>query len=200
MLKIIIATLAAISLATAATAHDLIAAGTSVTVARSTLMVTAGGDWNKLNNRPGRNAETWTLDGEQLNDLSFYAGIETGRPLLREVDRRNRPLPPFQSTMLPSDIPVLLESSYRIARDISIFTISHQEPVRFAGHDGIRFRYDFVGPDDIRRSGEAQGAIIDEKLYLITFEAPTIYFFDRSIDAFRTLAASARLQQPARRR
>lgn len=181
------------ALAGPAFAHDLVHAGTRVSVAHSELSVTPDRDWNKLDGRPGRNAEIWTLDGELLNNLSFYGGVESGRPIFREVDRRNRPLPRFQANMLPSDIPVLLESSYRIARDVRIFSVDSQEPIDFAGTSGIRFTFSFVGPDEIRRRGEAHGAIIDGKLYLITFEAPQIHFFGRDIAAFQAVASSVNI-------
>ena len=37
------------------------------------------------------------------------------------------------------------------------------------------------------------GAVVDGKLYLIAFEAPTLHHFDRDVAAYRALAASARL-------
>ena len=46
------------------------------------LSVTPPRDWNQLGIKPGKFAETWTLDGEQLNDVTFYAGVEPGEPLL----------------------------------------------------------------------------------------------------------------------
>lgn len=186
--------------ATSATfANDLMASGTPVSVARSTLQVTPSTDWNKLSARPGRNSETWTFDGELLNDLAFYGGTENGRTLFREIDRRNRPLPRFQSSMLPTDIPTLLENSYRIARDVTIFTIDRQEAAQFAGHRGINFSYSFVGQDQLRRRGEANAAIIDGKLYMASFEAPAIHYFDHGIEAYRQIIASARIA-PTRRR
>ncbi len=181
-------------------ANDLVPASTPVNVARSDLQVSPDRDWNKLDARPGRNSETWTLDGELLNDVSFYGGTENNRTLFREVDRRNRPLPRFTSTMLPTDIPTLLENSYRIARDVSIFTLDSQEPIRFAGNPGIRFTYSFIGRDNLHRSGEAHAAIIDGRLYMATFEAPSIHYFANGIAAFRHIAASAHIARPARRR
>lgn len=182
-----------------ATANDLMPSGAAVIVARSSLEITPDRDWNKLSARPGRNSETWTLDGELLNDLVFYGGTENGRTLFREVDRRNRPLPRFQSTMLPTDIPSLLENSYRIAREVSIFTVDRQEPTQFAGHRGIKFSYSFVGPDQLRRRGEANAAIIDGRLYMASFEAPTIHYFDQGIESYRQMVTSARIV-PSRRR
>lgn len=181
-------------------AHSLMSANVEVPVARSSLHITPDRDWNKLSQRPGRNSETWTLDGELLNDMSFYGGIESDRTLFREVDRRNRPLPRFNSTMLPTDIPTLLENSYRIARSASIFTIDSQEPVQFAGASGIRFTYTFVQADELVRKGEANAAIIDGKLYMASFEAPAIHYFESSIASYRRMVGTARMQAAGRRR
>lgn len=184
---------AALSWSSGALANELIPANAPVTVAKSELQATPARDWNKLSARPGRQSETWTLDGELLNEVSFYGGIETDRPLFREVDRKNRPLPQFKSTMLLTDVPPLLENSYRIARNVSILAIETVEPAPFAGADGIRFTYSFVGPDDLRRTGEANAAIVKGRLYMATFEAPTIHYFARDVASFRQIVGSLKL-------
>ncbi len=175
----------------AAIANSLIAANAPVRIANSTLSVTPSQDWNKLSARPGRSAETWTLDGDALNNLTYYAGIQSDRPLFREVDRRNRPLPRFSATMLLADIPTLLENSYRAGRSVAVYAIEQVEPVQFAGQSGVHFRYSFTAGDEVRRRGEAYGAIVSGCLYLVTYEAPAIHYFDASIEAFRQVIASA---------
>ncbi len=174
-------------------ANQLIPANRQVTVAKSVLEVTSARDWNKLNARPGRQSETWTQDGELLNDLSFYGAIANDRTLFREVDRKNRPLPRFKGTMLLTDIPALLESSYRIARDTNIFTIDSSEPRQIAGRDGISFAYSFIGPDELRRTGEASALIVKGQLYMVTFEAPTLHYFARDVAAYRQIVDSLKL-------
>ena len=173
-------------------AHSLIASGTAVSVARSNLQVTPDRDWNKLSGRPGRDSETWTIDSDLLNDLSFYGGIQNGATLFREVDRRNRPLPTFSGTMLLNDIPSLLENSYRVTRGTTVFTIDQQEPAQFLGNAGVRFSYSFVANDNVRRKGEGNAAIIDGKLYMMTFEAPVLHYFDSGIASYRHLVSTAR--------
>lgn len=186
---------AALLLATPVLAgNKLIVQGQPIAVAKSQLTVTPDREWNKLGARPGRDAETWTLDGDALNDLTFYGGVENGKTLFREVAKKTRPLPRFQSTMLLTDIPSLFENSYRIALDTPLMTIDSVEPTMFAGAKGVRFRYTFTRQnEEVRRSGEAQGAVIGGKLYMISFEAPTTHFFARDVGSFRTLAASAKL-------
>lgn len=181
--------------ATAAWAgNTLVAAGHRVAVAKSALTVAPASEWNRLGARPGRQTETWTLDGDPLNDLTFYGGIETGRPLFREVAKRTKPLPHFSSTMLLTDLPALFEQSYRIALDTPLVTIDASEPASFLGEKAVRFRYGFTRQgEEVKRQGEAVAAIVGGRLYMITFEAPSIHFFGRDIGRVRDLVASARL-------
>ena len=178
----------------AAASFKLMSAGKPAQVGKSTLTVTPPRDWNRLRQRVGRNAESWTLDGLSLNDATFYGGIEDGRTLFRQADKKNRPLPRFSATMLMTDVAAMFEQSYRIAGGTSLFTIARMEPADFAGRPGFRFAYEFTqAADEVRRKGEAIGAIVGGRLYMATFEAPVIHYYDRDIAAFRALAATARI-------
>lgn len=189
--------IAALALGMAAPAwagFSLMMPNQTVPIGKSILKVTPDIQWNRLGRRIGRNAESWTLDGLTLNDITFYGGIESGKPLFREVDKINRPLPQFSATMLAPDVTQLFEGSYRIANDTSLMTIDAIEPARFAGRDGFRFTYSFIlQRDEVKRKGEAIGALVDGKLYMITFEAPEIFYFSRDVEHFRVIAATAKL-------
>ena len=195
MKKIVIAlTLATLTAAPAMAGYRLMSKGQAEPVGKLGLVVTPGDDWNRLGAKIGRNAESWTLDGLPLNDLSFYAGIVSGQPLFREVAKKERPLPHFSATMLPTDIVQLFEGSYRVAAQTSLFTIDKVEPTTFVGRAGVHFTYTFtVQGEEVKRRGEATAAIVDSKLYMITFEAPVIHYFDRDIDKARAVMTSARL-------
>jgi hypothetical protein len=189
---IVFAAALVLSASPATAGYKLMPTGTKQPVGKLGLSVVPPNDWNRLGAKIGRNAESWTLDGLSLNDLSFYAGIEDGRTLFREVDKRNRPLPKFSSKMLLPDIVQMFEGSYRIASGTSLFSIGNVEPATFAGQPGVRFSYSFVQQDEeVKRNGEATGAIINGKLYLITYEAPAIYYFDRDVAAYRKLVETA---------
>lgn len=172
--------------------NKLISPGARTVVAKSVLAVTPTREWNKLGARPGRSAETWTIDGDTLNDVTFYGGIADNKTLFAEVDKRNKPLPRVSSTMLITDIPVLFENSYRIALDTPLMSIDSIEPVIFAGAKGVRFTYSFTRQnEEVHRRGEARAAMIKGALYMITYEAPALHYFDNSLAAFRQLADSA---------
>jgi len=187
-----IAALALFWVGPAVASNKLIAQGTSVTVAKSPLTITSDREWNKMGARPGRNSETWTIDGDGLNDVTFYGGIENDRPLFREVDRRSKPLPRFSSTMLLTDLPELFENSYSIALHTQLMKIDSVEPMTFLGQKGIRFSFTFTRMnEEVRRKGEASAAIIGGKLFMITFEAPDVFYYERDLPAYRAIIAKA---------
>lgn len=175
---------------TPAFANKLANAGQTQVIGKSNVRAIPQIDWNKLNARPGPQTEVWTFDGELLNAVTFYVGVPSGKPILKERDKKNRPLPKFAKDFLLPDLPNFLERTYRITKDVSIFEIESVAPGSFAGHKGVEFRYTFVGSDDVRRKGEATAAIVDGKLYMVTYEAPLIYFFENSIDQYRQLLGS----------
>ncbi|WP_197276997.1 hypothetical protein [Sphingomonas profundi] len=199
MLRLVLLAAALAFACPAVAGNTLVTPGSAVAVAKSGLTVTPAAEWNRLGARPGRAAETWTLDGDTLNDLTFYGGIESGRPIIREVSKKQKPLPTFSATMLLSDVPGLLERSYRIALDTPLVEVGLIEPVPFAGVDGVHFAYRFTRPEeDVVRRGEAWAAIVGGRLYMIAFEAPALHFFDAGIAAARSIVATATLAPAAK--
>lgn len=195
-----IAVLVAAALATSALlapgmghAHSLKKQGDAVQVADSNLTVTPSRDWNRLSGKIGKNTETWTLDGGQLNDVTFFGGIEAGKPLVKERSKKHDPLPKFTGSTLLVEVPELLEGTYRTYKELAAFAVVSSLPTKFLGRDGIRFSYEFTDRVGLTRKGEATAAIIDKKLYMVTFDAPRLYYYDRAINDFRVLIASARL-------
>lgn len=176
-----------------AQAHSLKKQGEAVQVADSTLTVTPSRDWNRLSGKIGKSTETWTLDGGQLNDVTFFGGIEAGRPLVRERSKKHDPLPKFTETTLLVEVPELLEGTYRTYKELSAFKVASSSPAKFLGRDGIQFSYEFTDRDGLTRKGEAVAVIVNKKLFMITFDAPRLYYFDRAVRDFRALIASARL-------
>lgn len=176
-----------------AAANDYREKGKPARVAKSAMTVTPPRDWNQLAVKPGKNAETWTLDGEQLNDVTFFGGIGAGQPLVKERNRKREPLPRFSSTTLLVEIPELLGTTYRAYRKISQFSVTGSKPDRFLNRDGIRFTYEYVDQDDLPRRGEALAALVSGKLYMMTFDAPRLHYYDRALADYRALALSATL-------
>ncbi|MBB3693057.1 hypothetical protein [Sphingomonas sp. BK580] len=185
-----------VATATPARAGDrLIDAGRPRAVAHGTLTVTPDREWNELGRRPGPRCDRWTLDGEGLNAVTFCGAIESGRPLFREVSKHDQPLPHFATTMLLTDVPDLVEKSYRIALGASLMTIDSADPALIDGERAVRFRYTFTRQDEeVERHGEAVAAIRGKRLYWMSYEAPAIHYYARDLDSWRRLVATARFR------
>lgn len=195
-IKALAALLAALSMtlhAPLATAHKLRVKGAAVAVADSTLTVTPTRDWNRLSGDAGKNTELWTLDGGQLNDLTFFGGIAPGKPLVKERHKKKDPLPRFGKTTLLVELPELLERTYRSYKKSGAFRLTGSAPTRFLGQDGVTFTYEFTDEDQITRLGEATAGIVSGKLYMISFDAPRLHYFDKAIGDVRALVATAKL-------
>lgn len=175
-------------------ANSLVGVGPHAGIAQSKISAVADGEWNKLGGPRGKNVEIWTLDGDALNKVTFFGGIPVGNPLLRETDAKRHPLPRVADNMLITDIPVLLETTYRSQNAVNQMKIDLQEPASLDGHKGIHFTYAFTRSDDeVQRQGEAVGAMVNGQLYLVTYEAPTLYFFDKDVEKFRKLIATLKI-------
>ncbi|TMM48736.1 hypothetical protein [Qipengyuania marisflavi] len=159
------------------------------------MYVTPTEDWNRSTIRPVSRSEVWTRDGRELNDLDFFMGIKDGKPLFRETHRKRAPLPKFDPAMLPTDIVEWYQDTANIVLGGSLFAITEVKPARLAGYDGVHFAFSYTGSDNVERKGEVRAAIIDSRLYLISFDAPSLYYFDRNIGGVRVLMDSARLKR-----
>ncbi len=190
----ILAVILMLALVGCAIGYRMAPAGERLEVGNSAMTVVPPSNWNRAGTLtgPGKNAELWTLDGPRLNELTFYGDIEDGDTLFRETDRRSRPLPRFGDSMLPPDIADLFESSYRVASGTPLFELGEIAPVVFADHPGFRFEYDYtLQGEEVRRQGRATGAVIDGKLYMITYEAPVIHYFETSLPDYLSIVESA---------
>lgn len=162
-------------------------------IADSSMTVSPPRDWNRLSIKPGKFAEVWTLDGEQLNDVTFYGGVEMNKSLVKERDKKRDPLPKFTQTMLLVDVPDLLEGTYRAYKQIGVFKLTNSAPGKFLGRDGVRFSYEYTDQDELPRKGEARAVIVNKKLFMVTFDAPRLHYFEKTVGDFRNLADAASL-------
>ena len=177
-----------------ADAHKLREQGKTFDVADSDVVVTPSRDWNRLDGKIGKRTESWTLDGEQLNDVTFFGGIKAGDPLVRERSKKREPLPKFTASTLLIEVPELLEGTYRTYKDLAAFQVLSVEPGPFLGSEGVHFTYQYTDADQLTRKGEARAAIIDGQLFMATFDAPRLHYFERTVGDFRALADTATLR------
>lgn len=162
--------------------------GQRTQVAKSAMSVSPADPWNRNTKRPSTKGESWTLDGESLNQVSFFAGLDDGETIYKDKEKKEKPLPKFKSSMLPTDVVTLFEASNRLRMDTSLFSVDKVEPAKLGKHDGVRFEYHYaLQGDQLNRKGEGIAAVVGGKLYLVNFVAPEIHYFDRDVPKFRRL-------------
>ena len=138
--------------------------------------------WNKVNEQsvtgPGP-TETWTADGQMLNALTFFAGIENGSPLFRqtaEQEKRDK-LPVFRSNMNSTDVMELVEATYAKVVQTTLTKTRELRPAKFADTDGFRFEMSLVGKDEVDREATAIGTVRNGRLYLIFYQGARLHHY-----------------------
>ena len=161
-------------------------------VANSKLSVTPPEGWNRWSKRPTKQSELWSFDGPLLNQVQFYGGVPAGQPLAKERNKKREPLPKFSAGMKATDIAEAYEQTMRVTQAATDFTIDAIEPVTFASQPGFRFAYRYTA-DELTRKGEARGAIIGGKLYLISYMAPALHYYDAHLAKAQAIMDSAKV-------
>ncbi len=170
----------------------LVPHGTAVKVAKGTLSITPGDDWNRWTGHPIDKGESWTLDGMSLNELYFVSGLAPGETLFKDAAKKDAPLPALRAAMQLTDIPDFVESSIRVRLDTSVFQVTNVQPVTLGGHAAVKFTYEYaVAASTLKRKGIAAGTLVNNQLYLINFIAPALFYFDRDAPKVEAIMASA---------
>lgn len=157
-------------------------------VGKGAMAVTPQTEWNRSNRRESPRGESWTQDGFALNRLDFAGEIAPGDPIFKERRKREQPMPKFEEGMLPTDWAELFESSFRIFYGVTEFNQRSLEPAKLGSVDAVKVEFDYALPNDaLVRRGEARLAVHNGQLYLISFVAPELHYFEASIDEVRTI-------------
>ena len=165
-----------------------------VTVAKGTMTIRPDARWNRWSTRPIKTSEIWTIDGPELNELYFVDGLAAGGTLFKDARKKDAPLPTLSAKAELADIPEFVESSLRVALNTSAFEMGKVEPAVLGGQPAVRFGYEYaVEGAPLKRRGLALGTLKDGKLRLITYTAPTLYYFDRDLAKAEAVFASATL-------
>jgi hypothetical protein len=163
---------------------------------KDTLSLKADIAWNRfelqfpLSVAPGA-SEVWTQDGITLDALAFFVGIAQGQTLGRSIGGKK--LPAFRAGMTPGEVVELYEQM--VTQDGSTFELKRVAPGRFGGQPGFRFEHTITRKSDgVVLKGMAQGAVVKDRLYLVAFTAPSIYYYDRHLPQVEPLLASAQIR------
>lgn len=165
---------------------------------KEALTVTSSGNWNRFENASPRLSvasganEIWTQEGLPLDVVAFFVGVSEGETLGAPLPGSDKALPPFRSRMLPHQIVELYEAL--TTQDGSSFKLMRLSPARFGGVRGFRFEHAITRKGDgLPLNGLAYCAVVDDRLYLLSYTAPKTYYYGRHLAEVEALAASARI-------
>ena len=167
---------------------------------KGTLTVQAGTAWSKVNRATSDSVlfadsgedETWTIDGEPLESLMFFAGIRDGQPLMT-LPSEMGPLAAFNAKMSPNDVMDLFEAMLTKVTGAAVAQSRNLRPAQLGNMPGFRFEVEYTMKDDVDRTLSATAAIKDGKLYLIAFQGTRLYHYKKYLPEFERIVASAAL-------
>jgi len=137
-------------------------------------------------------AQTWTVHGPAIEAITVVSGLQDGKSLAKPANYKDK-MPLFRSGMAASEVAELtVESLLRIGYGKVELLGVRPEP--FAGKPGFRFDLALASSSGLAKSGFGAGAVVDGKLYLIVYRAPTLHYFEKYEPVVEKLIASAQIQ------
>ena len=167
-----------------------------VSVGNGSLVVVAPRPWNRHRSvlfEDRREVEDWTLNGPDLDTISFVTGLKSGKSLIRQRRTASQQVPEFRFNMTPPDIAAMIESLYRVKGGTVDFRTLSLQPRPFLGKNGFQFDYEHLDDDELWRRGRAVGVVSDGRLYMILLDAAKSHYYDAELPDFEALVGSAEL-------
>ena len=161
------------------------------------MVVTPPREWNRIRARlfdDVRAVEDWTLNGIYLDGISFVAGLKSGAYIVRQDRKEYRQVPKFRSDMTPPEVAAMLESLYRVRGGSVDFKTLALAPRSFMGQPGYQFDFEHLDGDEVWRRGRVVGTTVNDRLYLVLFDATRSHYYDAALPDFEAIAQSARLK------
>ena len=94
--------------------------------------------------------------------------------------------------MTPTEVVGLFEALY--SRGGSTFQLDRLAPQPFLGAEGFRFEFSGIRKEDeVRLRGIGWGTVRNGELWVVTYTAPRLSFFDRHLGAAESVVRSARV-------
>ena len=167
------------------------------------MTVQSGLTWAKVNKPAPDNVifsnvgyvETWTIDGEPLESLVFFAGVPDGVPLVDLPENKGAPLSPFHGSMTPSEVMELFETMVTRVTGSAVARSRDLRPAKLGSADGFRFEIDYALKDDVDRTLSAVGTIRNGRLYLVALQGTKLYHYQKYLPEFEKIVASASFSQ-----
>ena len=126
--------------------------------------------------------EVWTINGQDLESISFLTAIKDDEPLLPVAGGKKKDTPTYRSGMRAPDVVDLFEATL-ISFDYSQIEARNLRPAEIGGTRGFRFEYDAFDGNGLAKRGIVLGLIGEEDgLNLIIYEAAAEHYYEHYVD------------------
>lgn len=178
--------------------YTLAAAGQPIEVANR-LTVTSPIDWSR---HTAGNSETWTVDGPALQELTFFADVEDGKPLapdsfwlnLQRTTKKEGNPPTFRSSMDALEVADLVRETFD-RNGLEKFAFTNVRPQTFGTVGGFRFDFSFVTQKGLQKRGLARGAVVDGMLNIAIYTGTKEYYFERYTGEVEQILSTLNIKQ-----
>jgi len=138
------------------------------------------------------NREVWTVNGSNLEAVSFVTKIEDGEPLAASTVGKKDDAPTYRAGMRAPDVVDFFQATL-MWMEYSQIETTDLRPTAIGEATGFRFDYSAFNGNGLAKRGIVVG-LIDAKdgLSLIVYEAAAEHYFDEYLDEAEGVLASAR--------
>jgi hypothetical protein len=135
--------------------------------------------------------EVWTVDGPGLQRVQFINGIDDNEALYKGKKEYEKLV--FKKSMTASEIMDLFVDGFTADNARKIET-KNFKPHPFGSHSGFRFDLSFVNKEGLEWDGLVVGAVINGKLYLISYAGARAYYFPKYKAEVERIIQSIKMQ------
>ena len=137
-------------------------------------------------------SELWTVDGFQLQKLTFVNGLDDGDPLFGTKGDSAENMPSYDIAMTPLEVKELIETGLRVTGVHQLETYNFR-PEMFGSIPGYRFEFSYALESGLENEGTVVGAKKDGRLYLIIYTGTRFYYYGKHKDDVERLIDSIRI-------
>ena len=141
-------------------------------------------DWSERSGQP----VVWTVGGESLEFLLHFEGVRNNTKVFESMpDDLGQP---FSADMRPSEVVDLFVESFGLAWGARAVKLLALRPSEFGPWRGFAFELEFESASGLAMRAVANGALIEDRLYLIVYAGALNYYFDKYLPYFEEMVES----------
>ncbi len=132
------------------------------------------------------NPITISFDGPHLEkiDISVYGNVLKFKHTKKQLNLE----------MLPEELAELVEDDYKLNPAFTNFELIEIEPYSNGTHDGFRLTFKNRAIDGYKMQNIVTGFMIKKSLYLLTYNASEVYYYEQNIQAYQEAVKSFKVK------